>query len=398
VPPGPASGSASASGRGSLSGSGAGSVSGDPVLDPLWRALSGYRLLALVFAVGLVWTDHGDYRRPALGLAVAAVLVVWTALATWVYLRPGAARGRFAVADLALTLAGVLATLVVQTPAEYTGGAPVLTTVWSAGPALALALAYGARAGVVAALLVQAAVVVVRGRLGVVELTDLLLMVAAAAAVGYAAAVLRASVQRMRRAAELRAALAERERLARGIHDGVLQVLAQVRRRGAELGGPAAGLGELAGEQEVALRTMISTGPPVDRPAGQADLAARLAELAAPRVSVSVPPSPVVLDSHTAAEVVAAVRAVLDNVQRHAGPSARAWVLVEDLGERVVVTARDDGPGIPDGRLAEAGAQGRLGVAQSIVGRIEAVGGTARCVNEPGLGCEWTLELPAGAR
>ncbi len=49
----------------------------------------------------------------------------------------------------------------------------------------------------------------------------------------------------------------ERARLARAVHDGVLQVLALVQRRGAELGGDAAELGRLAGEQEAALRSLI---------------------------------------------------------------------------------------------------------------------------------------------
>ena len=50
-------------------------------------------------------------------------------------------------------------------------------------------------------------------------------------------------------------------------------------------------------------------------------------------------------------------------------------MLIEDEGETVTVSVRDEGPGIPDGRLAEAAAQGRLGVAQSIRGRIADLGG-----------------------
>jgi signal transduction histidine kinase len=365
-------------------------------LDPLWRGLVGYRVLALAYAAGLVLANHGDYRAPLLALAVIAAMVVWTALSTLAYLRPTgrAGRGRIALVDLVVTLAGVFSTLAVETPERIRAGEPILTTVWSAGPALALALEYGAAAGLVAALVVQAAVVLVRGRLGAVELSDLLLIVAATVALGYAARVLRDSVEQLRRATALRAAMAERERLARTIHDGVLQVLARVRRRGGELGGAAAELGELAGEQEVALRTLMATGVAPDRPAGQLDLATTLAELATTRVTVSVPPAAVTLPADTVTEVTAAVRAALDNVAGHAGPDARAWVLVEDRGTSVEVSVRDDGPGIPEGRLAQAQAQGRLGVRQSIVGRIESVGGRAHCESAPGLGCEWVFGLP----
>ena len=53
--------------------------------------------------------------------------------------------------------------------------------------------------------------------------------------------------ERTRRATERTAAARERERLARDIHDSVLQVLALVQRRGNEIGGEAAELGRLAG-------------------------------------------------------------------------------------------------------------------------------------------------------
>ena len=61
-------------------------------------------------------------------------------------------------------------------------------------------------------------------------------------------------------ATEVEAASRERERLARDIHDSVLQVLALVQRRGAEAGGAAAELGRLAGQQEAALRALMGGG------------------------------------------------------------------------------------------------------------------------------------------
>jgi signal transduction histidine kinase len=382
----------------------------DPVraVDPLWRGLVGYRVIALVYAGALIVVNLPHYRSPGGALTVLAVMVVWTGVTAVGYLRAqppsrsgpaaGGRAGRagwvsLSVVDVLVTLGTVVATPLVETPERIAVGS-LLPTVWVGGAAVAVALAFGALGGVGAALLLQGVVVAVRGRLGPQELTDLLLMVAAALAVGYAAAVLRRSTERLREAVELRAALAERERLARSIHDGVLQVLAQVRRRGVEAGGAAAELGELAGAQEVALRTLMTGSPPVARPGGEVDVAARLAALATTRVTVSVPGTPVALPGHIAAELVAAVSTALDNVRIHVGADAPAWVLLEDLDDRVVVSVRDDGPGIPAGRLAVARSEGRLGVSGGIEGRLAALGGSARCDTGPGQGCEWTLELP----
>ncbi|SCE51271.1 Histidine kinase-, DNA gyrase B-, and HSP90-like ATPase, partial [Streptomyces sp. DvalAA-14] len=71
-----------------------------------------------------------------------------------------------------------------------------------------------------------------------------------------------------------------------------------------------------------------------------------------------------------------------------------AWILVEDEADAVLVTVRDDGPGIAAGRLAAAADEGRLGVAQSIRGRLRDLGGSARWVSPPGQGTEVELRLP----
>jgi signal transduction histidine kinase len=57
------------------------------------------------------------------------------------------------------------------------------------------------------------------------------------------------------------------------------------------------------------------------------------------------------------------------------------------------VSVRDDGPGIPDGRLDEAESEGRLGVKESICGRIDDLGGT--CTLDTGsYGTEWVFVVP----
>jgi signal transduction histidine kinase len=172
----------------------------------------------------------------------------------------------------------------------------------------------------------------------------------------------------------------------------------------------------MAGEQEIALRTLVSGGlVPVSRVSldaaegavvraveeesddvddGPVDLRSLLAPYAAAKVSFAEPGAPVPLPAPAAKELAAAVGAALDNVRRHAGADARAWILVEDeLGE-VVVTVRDDGPGIPEGRLAQAEGEGRLGVALSIRGRLRDLGGSAELVSIPGQGTEVELKVP----
>ena len=112
------------------------------------------------------------------------------------------------------------------------------------------------------------------------------------------------------------------------------------------------------------------------------------------RVTVSVPAPAVLLKKAAADELASATRAALDNVRRHCGEGARAWVLVEDEPDMVTVTIRDDGPGIPNGRLAEAAAAGRLGVSHSIRGRLRDLGGSATISSVPGEGTEVELRLP----
>jgi signal transduction histidine kinase len=69
-------------------------------------------------------------------------------------------------------------------------------------------------------------------------------------------------------------------------------------------------------------------------------------------------------------------------------------VLLEDLGDRVVVSVRDEGPGVTEERLAQAEREGRLGVSQSIRGRMVDLGGSAELVSRPGQGSEWELSVP----
>ncbi|HET9257913.1 MAG TPA: ATP-binding protein, partial [Pseudonocardiaceae bacterium] len=210
-------------------------------------------------------------------------------------------------------------------------------------------------------------------------------------ALGVAATAARRATERLRRAARAEAATAERERLARSIHDSVVQVLARVAARGGQLGGEAGELARLAGEQEIALRSLLSATPVSAM--GERDLAGAIARLASPRVEISVPATTVPLPVSDVEELVALTREALANTARHGGPEARSWVLVEDLGDEVVLTVRDNGPGVGTGQLAEAESDGRMGVSRSIRGRVADLGGTLTLDSGPGRGTAWEVRL-----
>ena len=84
-----------------------------------------------------------------------------------------------------------------------------------------------------------------------------------------------------------------------------------------------------------------------------------------PGFSVSVPAHPVVVDARLASEVDAAVAAALDNVAKHAGPGARARVLLEGDSAGIDLTIRDNGSGAELADLLTASERGRMGVSTS---------------------------------
>jgi signal transduction histidine kinase len=127
------------------------------------------------------------------------------------------------------------------------------------------------------------------------------------------------------------------------------------------------------------------------------DLMTLLGRYASTTVSIAAPAAAVRMPARAAGEIAAAVTAALDNVSRHCDPGTKIWVLVEDEPDGITVSVRDDGCGIAPDRLPEAEAQGRLGVAQSIRGRIADLGGTVRITSAPDEGTEVELTVPRSA-
>lgn len=390
------------------------------VEQPLWRALTAYRVLTMGYAVLLCVFGWRHYERPWVAVAYLAVLCLWTLATLPQVANAASCTRRFLVADLTIALTGILLTPLADEQVRSVDSS-TLPSIWTAGAVLAYAIKGGWRWAGLASSLVAVANVVERGHPTRDTLHNVLLVWVASIAIGYVVEVARASERTLARALEIEAATRERERLARDIHDSVLQVLAMVQRRGTALGGEAAELGRMAGEQEVALRTLVAGGlirtsyvsedesegavvRLVEEPEGpesaseDVDLRTLLAPRAGARVTLADPGAPVPLPAPAARELAAAVGAALDNVRVHAGEAARAWILVEDWGDEVIVTVRDDGPGIPEGRLVQAEGEGRMGVALSIRGRLRDLGGTAELISVPGQGTEVELKVPRAPR
>jgi len=363
--------------------------------EPLWRAIAVFRFASLGYAaLRLAAIDRAQYSHADWAWAVIAVMTAWTVGTTLAYRRPERRSRPLLSSDLAITAGLLLSTALLQYPQATRNGVVPVTATWMAGPVLAWSVAYGRRAGTIAALIVSGCdITLVRGAAITVALNGVVLLLLAGVIVGHLARLAAEVEAERQHVIEVEATSRERERLARDIHDSVLQVLVLVQRRGAEAGGAAAELGRLAGQQEAALRALVGGGTAASAP-GEIDLRALMLPAQTDRVTVSAPAQAVLLKREQADELASATRAALDNVRRHCGEQARAWVLVEDEPGLITVTIRDDGPGIPQGRLAEAAAAGRLGVSHSISGRMRHLGGHARITSVPGEGTVVELRLP----
>lgn len=177
----------------------------------------------------------------------------------------------------------------------------------------------------------------------------------------------------------------QRAEIAAHLHDSVLQTLALIQNRA----GASSEVARIARAQERELREWLFTG---DAPLGE-DLASALREIAAAveldypaRVDVVSAGAPVA--AHTA--LVAAAREAMLNAARHAGGTVSVYV--ESSEGAVDVFVRDRGPGVDLSALPKD----RLGIRESIIGRMARAGGTGTVrATETGTEVHLHLEVTA---
>jgi signal transduction histidine kinase len=369
---------------------------GDAVA-PLWRAAQVFRGLSCLYALGFQIAVNSELTRPGLAWVLCVALLVFSAVCGIAYGRGFGRRPSWVIAEIVVVVALMWSSRVVASTQWADDNQTWPTTLWATNPTISAALQFGPVGGMATGLVVMATNFAVKNyfTLNLSHNATLVVEIALGLAIGMAAGTARRAHAELQQAIRLSVAVEERERLSRHVHDGVIQVLALVAKRGREIGGGAAELADLAGEQERALRRLVaSTDFGFDGDATEVDLRTLLTRRQDDRVSISLPATPVPLQRDVADELDAAIGNALDNARAHAGPQARAFVLLEDLGDAVTVSVRDDGIGIAAGRLAEAAEHGHVGISKSIVGRLESLGGSAQLSTDIGEGTEWELTVP----
>lgn len=368
----------------------------------LFGVLAILRLLLAAYVVQLDVSRLDQFQRPGLAMGVVGVVVVWSLVAVVAYRTPWRDTWALQLTDLGLVAGLMLLSLATHSDAMRAAHAPTLVSFWSCVPVLAIAASRGALPAAGAALVVAAADLTTRVDLDAGVIRTLLLLLVAAVMVGHGSRLIDRTAAAEVAAEAQRSAFAERTRVYRDIHDGVLQALAlsgRIADAHRDVHPDLAALAVEARSQERTLRRLMqdadrgTTFPEHDGP-DPIDLVPALAELAsAPHVELATPAHPCPVPGAVATELLAAAREALANVEQHCPPGTSAWLFLEWCPEACVLSIRDDGPGIPSGRLARAVDDGHRGVAHSIEGRLHDLGGEARLHTGPD-GTEWELSVP----
>ena len=326
-------------------------------------------------------------------VAASLALLYWQIFISLRMRKPSRRTKPALLADLGVTLTIILTTNLTVPP----GGAPLsLAGYWAGGCAAYAAIFLSYKWGVVFAVTTSAALLAAPEHFAMERVGAAFVTILFTACLGNLVTQVRATLEEQEEERLRSAALAERERLSRIVHDGALQVLALVEREGPSLGLRGIRLAALARESEAQLRAHLQDREISDIDHGAAvDLAAALDKYESARVTVSTMASLVKAPRALVDEVERTLAEILKNVEKHAGPEARVWILLDqELDDEVILWVRDNGVGMSAAQVQEAADNGRLGIRDSIVGRMNDIGGSAILKSSPGAGTEWELRFP----
>lgn len=174
-----------------------------------------------------------------------------------------------------------------------------------------------------------------------------------------------------------RARESERAEIAAHLHDSVLQTLALIQQRSE----PGAEVARLARSQERELREWLFRDADGQRSRSPDSAGALLRQHAADLEQVhAVRFEVITVGEHTVAPepIIAAAREAMLNAARHAGGDVTVYL--ENTKDKITIEITDRGPGFDVSEILDS----RLGVRESIIGRMERAGGEARVTPGPG--------------
>lgn len=366
---------------------------------PLFRAHAVVRAVLLALALGINVVRLPTAEHPVWLIIVSVVMIVVTLLAGWCYVSVQRRHTWVFVADIAVTIALVLASFPILGDSRVGDEFGSVVPFWSGAAALAVALWRGWLPSLLAAVATMIVDIAVAPRIDAAIIGQNVVFLLSCLTVGWFTSQLRATTREREQMYAVAAGMAERQRLARIVHDGVLQVLAMVEREGRALGPRGMQLARAAHQQEGQLRALlqdtdIDVTAPDQLDVTHHNLSVIIDRHAMHGVTISAPAGNVMVESARAREIDAAVSEALSNVTKHAGSNAQAWVLLEREGDEVIISIRDNGVGGHAAEFAAAASRGRMGVQHSIQARLAELGGTAVLRTAPGQGTEWEFRVP----
>jgi PAS domain S-box-containing protein len=151
-------------------------------------------------------------------------------------------------------------------------------------------------------------------------------------------------------------------------------------------------------QQEVEIETLISTAIEAIQP---------LIDAGGHRLTVKTPAEPVIIQADVA-RLTQVFTNILNNAVKYTGRNGVIWIAVTTLPDKVMISIRDNGPGIPQDMLTEIfemfrqvdstleRSHGGLGIGLTLVKQIvELHGGTVEARSAgPGMGSEFIVTLP----
>ena len=336
--------------------------------------------------------------NPSMLLTISVVILAWSLLLANMAQTSRRVQPILVALDVSLALVVVLSSRWIV-GMDGANVFPPASVYWGVAPALSVAVTFGSWIGLATAAVIGLASIVQTPLSHPHLWSSLFITCLTAWGIGQLVDALRKTTAERDRSLAATMALAERDRMNRIVHDGALQVLSMVEREGRTLGARGQRLAQLARQQEIQLRTVLQDrNVEVEEPAAKGerrvDITAMLDAMSTDRVTVSRMAGSITMPLADALEVRAAVAQVLLNSELHAGADAQVWMLLEEGDGEFMISVRDNGVGMSREQVQQAIDAGRLGIRESIIGRIKELGGTAEVRSAAGRGVEWELTIP----